>query len=488
MSRFTTAAKVGLFTVVMVVAGVLIYRFVSKTAGSAGGYTVFVRMRDATGIAKHSNVRVAGIPIGHIERIRLDRGKARIDIKVNPDVPLFDDAAVIKTSSSLLGEYFIAIAPGTEGLRELEDGDEIKHVVEATTTDQILKDVADIADKVKRVAASLADSVGSAEGEDNIRDTLQNLADVTDSLNKAVRENRDTVRNILVNVENITAKGAPEVERILENVRVATKEVRELMSEAEQGEPGSPGEVREIIDKVNRASTNLERTLANLESVTGRLDRGEGTLGRLSKDERLIDEVEGVVHDVGQFVGGMSRLQTIVSLRSDFQFRSRTLKTFVELRLQPREDKYYAIELVNDPRGNTRIEQVEVQTTNPNDPAEYREIRSVTSNDFRFSLQFAQRVGPLWGRFGIIESTGGVGLDLVLLDDRFELRQDLFGFGEVVRPRWRVTLGYAFVKRLWLLGGVDDILSLDRRDYSVGLMLRFNDEDLKSLLPFAPSP
>jgi phospholipid/cholesterol/gamma-HCH transport system substrate-binding protein len=318
--------------------------------------------------------------------------------------------------------------------------------------------------------------------------TLQNLADVTEALNQTVRENRESIRNILVQVEGITAKGAPEVERILENVRVVTEEVRSLVTEAEDGKPGTAGEVREVVEKVNRASSSLEKTLTNLEKVSDRLEKGEGTLGRLTKDERLINEIEGVVENVGEFVGGVSRLQTIVSLRSDFQFRSGTIKSYVELRLQPREDKYYSIEIVNDPKGNTRLEQIDVQTTNPNDPGEYREIRSVTSNTFRFSLQFAQRIGPLVGRFGIKESTGGIGLDLLLVDDRFELSQDLFGFGELVRPRWRVSLSYAFVKRLWLLGGVDDILSADRRDYFVGLRLRFNDEDLKSILPFAPTP
>jgi phospholipid/cholesterol/gamma-HCH transport system substrate-binding protein len=488
MSRFTTAAKVGLFTVVLVVAGILIYRFVDKTTGAENGYTVFCRMRDATGIAKHSAVRIAGIPVGHIESIRLDHGKARIDIRIKPDVSLYDDAAAIKTSSSLLGEYFIAIAPGTEGKRQLKDGDEIKIIVEATTTDQILKDVSDIAEKVKRIVDALADTIATEEGKGNMRDTLQNLADVTDALNQTVRENRNSIRNILVQVENMTARGAPEVDRILENVRVVTQEVRQLMAQAPEGEAGEAGDVREIVEKVNRASSSLERTLENLESVSGRLERGEGTLGRLTRDEKLINEVEGVVEGVGEFVGGISRLQTIVSLRSDFLFRSATVKSFVELRLQPREDKYYSLEIVNDPRGNTRIEQIDVQTTNPNEPAQYREIRNVTTNTFRFSLQFAQRFGPLVGRFGIKESTGGVGLDLILLDDRFELMQDMFGFGEVIRPRWRVTLSYAFVKRLWLLGGVDDILSDDRRDYYVGLMVRFNDEDLKSILPFAPSP
>ena len=488
MKRFTLAAKVGAFTVAMVLAGFLIYRFVNKTAGSGTGYTVFVRMNDASGIAQRSQVRIAGIPVGSIESIRLEGERARIDMRIKPDVPIYEDAAVIKSSSSLLGEYYIAITPGTEGRRKLHDGDEIRHVIEAASTDDILRQVASMAEKINRVAESLANSVGTQEGQENMRATLKNLAEVTDALNQTVRENRGAIRNILVQVEGITQRGAPQVDKILENTKEVTESVRELLAKAEPGKDVPKGEVRETVEKIDRASSSLEKTLSNLEVVSGRLERGEGTLGKLTKDEKLINEVQGVAEDVGEFVGGISRLQTIVSLRSDFQFRSQAIKSFVELRLQPREDKYYSIEIVNDPRGATHIEDVNVQTTNPNDPPQYREIRQVTTNSFRFSLQFAQRIGPLVGRFGIKDSTGGVGLDLILLDDRLELAQDLFGFGETVLPRWRVYLSYAFVKRLWLLGGADDILSYDRRDYFVGLNLRFNDEDLKSILPFAPKP
>jgi phospholipid/cholesterol/gamma-HCH transport system substrate-binding protein len=488
MRRFTLAAKVGAFTVAMVLAGYFIFRFVNKTAGSGSGYTLFVRMADASAISQRSQVRIAGIPIGSISSVRLVGERARIDMRIKPDVPIYEDAAVIKSSSSLLGEYYIAIAPGTEGRRRLKDGDEIRHVVEATTTDDILRQVATMAERINRVAEALANSVGTEQGQENMRATLQNLAEVTDALNKTVRENRDTIHNILSQVEGMTARGAPEVDHILENTRIVTEQVRELVSKSEPGKQPQTGEIRETVEKIDRASSSLESTLSNLEKVSGRLERGEGTLGRLSKDEKLINEVEGVAEDVGQFVGNLARLQTIVSLRTDFQFRSQAVKSFVELRLQPREDKYYSFEIVNDPKGNTHIEDVNVQTTNPNDPAQYREIRQVTTNTFRFSLQFAQRIGPLVGRFGIKESTGGVGLDLILLDDRLELAQDLFGFGETVVPRWRVYLSYAFVKRLWLLGGADDMLSYDRRDYFVGLNLRFNDEDLKSILPFAPKP
>ena len=114
-----------------------------------------------------------------------------------------------------------------------------------------------------------------------------------------------------------------------------------------------------------------------------------------TKDEKLINEVEGAVENVGDFLGGISRLQTIVSRRTDYQFLASTVKSYVEVRLQPREDKYYLFEIVNDPKGLTRFEQIDVDTTNPNDPPHYREVRTVTSNSLRFSLQFAQSFGPI---------------------------------------------------------------------------------------------
>ena len=488
MGRFTSAAKVSVFIVATGLAAVVIYRFIQKQSGTGKGYVVYALFDDAVGVVKHSQVRVAGIPVGSIEGIRLDKGKARIDIRVQSGVPLFVNSAVSKNSSSLLGEYYLAITPGTDGRAQLQDGDRIPTVVEGVTTDALMKSLADISKDVQRVSHSLAESVGTNEGQENMRKTLENLAEVTAALNDTVRENRETIRDILIRVDAVAAKSEPQVDHILENVQNSTQQIRELLNHAEEGQPQKTGEVRDILDKVNRASSSLENTLSNLETVSGRLEKGQGTLGRLSKDEHLINEVEGVTETVGDFVGGLGRLQTIVQLRTDYQFLANTVKSYVQLRLQPREDKYYAIEIVNDPKGLTHYEQIAVETTNPNEPPTYFQRETITTNSFRFSLQFAQRFGPFVGRFGIKESTGGIGLDTLLLDDRFELQQDIFGFGEVVLPRWRVSLGYEFIPRLWLLGGVDDILSATRRDYFIGLQLRFNDEDLKTILPFAKTP
>jgi phospholipid/cholesterol/gamma-HCH transport system substrate-binding protein len=486
MAEWTKAAKVGLFVLVTAGASVFVYRFVSRSTGMTGGYTVFAMFKEATGLAPQSRVMMAGIPVGTIQSIRLDHGMARIDVSMMPEVALHIDATVGRKSSGILGEYFLSLTPGTDGRPTLKDGDEIKIVTEASSTDQIMADIARIADRVKLVSENLASTIGSPEGQAEMKATLKNLASVTEALNETVRENRETIRHTLLNVEDISTKSGPELQQILDNVKVITGDVRKLLSDHEGDVKGSIGQVRETVERVNRASSSLESALQHIDSVSARIDKGEGTVGRLTKDETLINEVQGVVEGVGDFVGGITRMQTIIGLRADYNFVSNTIKSYVELRLQPSEDKYYLIEVINDPRGRTTVEQTDIDTTDPTRPPHYRDVKTTTTNAFRFSLMFAKRIGPFTGRFGILESTGGIGLDVHLLRDRFEIRQDVFGFGETLQPRWRIGLGYEFLHHLWMLAGVDEVFNTSRRDYFVGLQLRFNDQDLKAMLPFTP--
>ncbi len=488
MTDFTRAAKVGLMTFGLAGAAYAGYRFVSRETGTSSGYRVHAYLPDVTGIAPRSRVTVSGIQVGVIDKLSLEKGMARIDIKMRPEFPLFEDAAIAKRASSLIGESIIVLAPGTEGKPQIPNEGEITHYLEEPTLQSLQGQIADILKDVKAVTVSIKNTVGTDKGQEQIAAILKNIAEVTEQLNETVKENRAQVRAAIGNVEGITGDSRPQIAEILKNIKQVTDDVKRMTASADPGAAGKPGEIKSTMERVNRASASLESALAHADSVAARLDRGEGTIGKLTKDQTLINEVEGVVEDVGDLVGGIGRITPVVGLRTDYNFLANTIKSYVELRLQPSEDKYYLIELVNDPRGKTTFEQVDVDTTNPNLPPHYRTITTTTTNSFRFSFQMAKRFAMFTGRFGIKESTGGIGLDLHLLDDRFELRQDLFGFGEELSPRWRIALGYEFIRKLWLLGGVDDIMNGDRRDYFVGLQLRFTDNDLKSILPFAPIP
>ena len=490
--KVSQAAKVGAFLLLVAAGAWLIWRTVFREYGTGGGYVVHAFLDDATGLATHSRVTIAGIPVGSVDSIRLvtdegspHHGQARIDVRVNKDVPLYTDGTLGKHTTTLLGEYVIVLTPGTKEPK-LKDGDEINVVPEEASVDDIKKNINDVAKLVKQVAQQLANSVGTEQGGQNIRDILKNMADATEALNKTIRENRDVIRDTLARIDRITAANEVPLTKALENIRAISEDIRNLTA-AISGRGGSQAgtEVRETITRLDASSKSLQSALEHVDHVAGRLDRGEGTLGRLSKDETLINDVQEAAEGINSFIGPVSRLQTIVGLRADYNFLSNTFKSYFELRLQPREDKFIMIQLINDPKGFTSFTKTTTETDNPTQPAKSTTISQVTTNQFRFSLEIARQLGPVRGRFGIIESTGGIGLDLVLFNGRFELVNDLFGFAEQAVPRFRSYIAYQFINRLFLLGGVDNVFLDSQRDYFIGLQLRYNDEDLKAMLPFA---
>src|SRR5579859_6314281 len=254
MARSTQAAKVGLFVILLGGAAFGVYRFVSPQIGGGGGYTVHAFIHDATGLATRSRVTTAGIPVGSLDSIRLENGEARLDIKVHPEVVLYDNATLGKKSTSLLGEAAVVLTPGTPDHRRLHDGDEIRIIVNDTTPAELMNEVKEIADSVKAVAQQLAASIGTEEGGRNIRLILQNLAETADSLNKTIRENREVIRDTLLNIQQISRNANPEIARILENVRIVTQEVRELMAAANTTPQGQQGQLRDTIEHLDRSS------------------------------------------------------------------------------------------------------------------------------------------------------------------------------------------------------------------------------------------
>jgi len=481
------AARVGLLVLAAVAASYLVYRLVDERASGDEGYRVWSVFRDAQGLVPKSRVLIAGIQVGYIENIRLWGSRARVDIRVNENVKLHDDAVVAKRSASILGEAILVINPGSITEPVVKDGDRIEADEETPGIDSIQRDIAATASSVRQIAQQMERVFGTDEGGRQMAAALHNLTGALEAVNRTVRSNEEVIGSTLRNVQNITATSGPQLERILSNVEQVTHDVRELISDNRGELDQGVGQFGDTLAAVNRASHQLEAVMNDVRSVSDRTARGEGTVGRLTNDEHLIDEVEGVVEGVGDIVGGISRLQTIIGLRSEYNFLANTFKSYVQLRLQPREDYYYLLELIDDPRGLTEYSRTTVRTSPPIDgvPQEYQEERVTTSDAFRFSIQFAKRIEFATFRFGIIESTGGIGADLHFFDDHLELQNDLFAVGAQAYPRVRARLAYEIVSRLWILGGVDDILNTETRDFFLGAQLRFNDEDLKSILPFA---
>jgi len=506
----SNAAKVGFLAIGSAVAAWLLYQAVEERSGDRNTYRVYAIFEDASGLAEKSRVEIAGISVGYIDKISLaarpdGTSAARIDLAMHGDVPLYGNdaqgrsgATIRRQMKSLLGEYSLVLTPGTpDESRRLPDGAIIPNVIVEGglfgVMDQmgdVVTEIGEIAREVKGVARQLSRTFGTDAGGDQMREALRNIAEMAESVNRSVQENSILINRSLQNIEGVTREGGPEIRQILVNTRMITEQVRDMVGRGEGQVDQTVGSISETLDSMNSAAQRLDRVLAHAENVARSVDEGEGTVGRLVRDDHLIDEVEGAVEGAGEFIGQVSRLQTIVGLRSDYNLLSASVKSTVELRLAPREDKYYLIQLIDDPRGRTSYSStVYTNQGGPVDqPVQWRQDREVTEDAFRFSVQFARRISWATFRFGLIESTGGVGLDLHLFDDNLEIQNDLFAFGEGVFPRERTSAAWEFLSHMWVHAGIDDALNTDRTDYFFGGQLRFNDEDLKAILTVAPSP
>ena len=299
------------------------------------------------------------------------------------------------------------------------------------------------------------------------------------------------VDNIAGHVESITRTESDDVKVTLRNVREITEGLKSLVGKSE-GEVSATGtQLRSSVQSLQKSIDSLERSMANVETVTDRLKEGEGTAGKLLADDTIANNIEQITEDAGGFVRSVTRLQTVVGLRTEYNYLAKTFKNYFSIQLAPRPDKFYLLEIVDDPRG---FREVVRTTTQSSDRTLVEETTVKNSLDkLRFSLMFGKRIGSFTGRFGIKESTGGVGADLHFLDDRLTLSIDVFDARSNERPRLqgRGTIA-VYNRNLFLVAGVDDVLNQQRAnagggaffDWFFGMQLLFRDEDLKSMLLF----
>jgi phospholipid/cholesterol/gamma-HCH transport system substrate-binding protein len=504
------AAKVGatvLFTLLLAFIG---FRFVAKGIQGQTGYRVYGLFRDATGLVDKSRVQTSGLTVGEIVDRRLDGALARVTVRIKPEVVLWSNATVFKKTASLLGEFYLEIDPGTEEAPDpitgkivknvvLKDGDQIKNVVEAVTMTDILVQV----NETLPVLRSILQDVRQI--------TRGPLQDIAQSVKSGVERNSAAAEKLLGHLDQIALDvrgitGGPsnrDIRQSISNIRDITEGVKSLVGKGE-GEVSSTGEkIRGNLDKISIAIDNLNRTMENVAQVSDKVRKGEGTVGRLLNDDTIANNVEQITADAGSFIRGLTRLQTLVGLRSEYNVLANTLKTYVAIELQSKPDRFFLIELIDDPRGLRRTQRTFTTTDDPSRPQTVNTETVTVSDQFRFSFQIAKRLFllngriALTGRFGIKESTGGLGGDvdipLTLASNwarTFTLKVDIFDFRTNTYPRLKVLAAFEFFRHLWLVGGIDDAFNsrgpgaggFTGRDYFFGIQLTFNDDDLRSLL------
>jgi len=522
------ALMVGIVGALGVIAFVLLFGTVQKTVvGPGEGYEVYADLDDATGLVTYSKVTMCGVPIGNITSISLvsledGTSKARVRIRLKPDVVLYEGerqadgtykngAVLTRRTMTLLGDYYLEISPGFAG-RRLENGDKIPNIVgeagfmaiagKLERMGELTPILQKIAEDLSAVTENLKAVYGGTEGKERILEITQNLQSavrqianiatgLAEFVERDVASQKGGVSKIVgslerssANLERITGENVESIRRVVQNLAIITDRMRELLTKSEdlQGE-----KVGETLARLRATVGHLEEASMHLASIARKIDAGEGTLGRMVNDDTLVRKTEEVVREAGELVKSVTRLETEIGFRSEFQIMERASKNYLTLRLAPSKNKYYMFELVMDPRGkSSTIERVTL-TNDPSKPPVLTERVTETRMQLKFSLEFARRIGFFTGRFGLIESTGGIGMDFEFFKDSLKFSFDLFDFGSDRYPRLRTLASFAFLKYFYVSAGVDDVFNEQGRDYFFAGGIRFTDNDLKALLLVAPS-
>ena len=494
MRRSFAAFTVGALSLVILVATYLLFQYTSERMSGGKGYRVYALFHNALGIYEKTRVLSAGLRVGQVEERVLDQetGKAKVFIRIDPEIRIYQNAVLGKKSASLLGEYYLDVDPGTPFVMKdgkqvevprLKEGDQITHVTEPAEMGEMMDTVNTILPVLKAI---LEDVKGLTAGP--IKDIANNTNQMIERNSVIVERLLGRMDEIAATVEGVTKSEADDVKIALHNVREITEGLKGLVGTTQGQVSGAGEDLRSSLQKLQHSIDSLDKSLNHVEKVTGKIAEGEGTVGHLINDDTVARNLDSITTDANTLLGGISRMQTIVGLRTEYNYLASQFKNYFSVTLMPRPDKFYLIEIVDDPRGfRTKETQLVYDSRN----SMYSTTTIKTTEQLRFTFQFGKRIGPFVGRFGIKESTGGVGADLYLFDDRLLLSADIFDMRSNQYPRATGRAGLAVYKRyIYFVGGVDDVFNYVRTqgtaggffDWFLGAQLVFNDEDLKSLL------
>ncbi len=246
MKKARIEVLVGTFVIFGFIFLSLVVFFVSGVYLVRPGYRVKVIFNYVSILDRGAPVRMAGVRIGEVNKVTLredkETGKTRVEVQlfIAKGVEIRENYLFNIRGTHILSEPHIEISPERGRAPFLKDGDLLQGVdpvpveVLVDRADQIASDLAAI---FKRVKTFMEDK--KTEGE--IRETIQNLASLTRSLNQILSGSEKDMTESLKHLKNSTQA---------------------------------------------------------LESILKKIEKGEGTMGKLMVEEELYEEMQGFVREI----------------------------------------------------------------------------------------------------------------------------------------------------------------------------------------------
>jgi len=274
-------AQVGLLFLLSVAVLVLGILWFKEFQVRGRTFAQLIEFQTTSGLVKGDPVEVKGVPSGKVEEINFEEGLALVQVQLDRKVKLYRDAQFSIESVGIMGQKMVAIFPGTRQAGELEKNSIPKGVYRGGTT-EIMNGVSDALEIFQRIATrvdTLIASLGGDGKQKQFGQTLDNLERASSDMATLLEENR---------------KGISE----------SVRSMNAAMSDLHAMLDGKEAQFGETLEQAHSASARLDTTLAGLQVTIAKMDTlltqvqsGQGTLGKLSQDEELYQQVVATLAD-----------------------------------------------------------------------------------------------------------------------------------------------------------------------------------------------
>ncbi len=397
------------------------------------GYTLSADFDTASGLEPRAAVRMAGVKIGYVKDIRLEGRRARVVMAIYPRFSVPRDSRATLASLGLIGERYIDIIAG-EATAFCQAGD-VLQTAPSVSLDQVGSLLLSVAEDIRKVSTSLQESANE-NFRLSLHQTLENLASFSRSLDDFLAQNREELERGIRPASRVAGELDEKIKDVSGNIDETVLLLKDIARENRESLKFNLEKIREIL-------LQLEESLRSLSQSLEKINRGEGTLGKVIHDPRLYEEAEETLGAVKQAVEPLSRVRAAGSYRADYFGESNKVKSSLSLGFYFPPRYFVYGQVVDDP----------------------------FLNRFTYSAQGGFRSGLVAPRAGILESTLGAGVDVFAWRDRLVFSLEGFDWRREGGPRFRLATQYFLPGFFYLVAGVDELTKSSRREFFLGLGL-----------------
>ena len=265
--------RVGVFVLLGAAAFAVVLFLMTDPATFRGRYLILTEVTSAEGIRRGDPVQMRGVNIGRVHEFDLSPGGVLITLEIEGRWDIPEDSRTTLGSLDLLGGRAVQVTIGTSPNLvqpgQILPGEAIPGVM------------------------SLADTLG-----EEARSTLSQLRSLlADSAVASVHTSIQDLESLVGNLAEVTAEERDELSGLSASLSRSAARVEELTGRDELDRGIARADSTLAVLQV--ASESLSRASLSLETILERMERGQGTLGRLSADDALYETLERTLEEIG---------------------------------------------------------------------------------------------------------------------------------------------------------------------------------------------